>query len=596
MPVLRSVPDSTQPPSAPGAPGTSAAGRRPVRRRFWLLLALTLAACLVLSPAPWRLLLGMALRWEVERHGGKLTIGRMEGGPFDTFQLYDVRCRQAGEVPPGAVGTDFRVARVDLTLDWSFLRRGRNRPWLRQVVLEGLTGRYDLGGGRKGSGALGAEPPASWLSRHASRLVPAGFFVRAGDFAVQRGAYRLHVRRLRLTGERGTPGFLLAREVEIGGPGFQNTFLNRHGKTLWQSNRLTVTDLELTPGVELASVMVDGAHLDRRRLDWDGTLTVLGGEVRAQGAVNLSRARLGLDVAGTLRALPVQSLARLLGLMGAAGGSIEQGNFSFHGDPEDWASADLWLAVQARDFLWKRRHWESLELQTVVLHRRAQVNRLELRQGRNQLSAHGDFAFPANDANGRPAWTNHWWEAGFSCQVDAKLEDLQSFAVLAGPHFPALVGRTSVNGTLEARPGGTGIDGYLNVEGSQWVIRGAPLDYLRTTLLFKDGLMQVADLQATHGGDYLSGRWTARLTGAADYRGELKVVIKDRALYTPALDGVVDLGRAGLASEDPHAPIQVDGTFQGPGQQGEIVFQPKANSTEPVRLPAPAVGEWWRDD
>lgn len=573
---------------------------RRTRRRFWGLLVVVGMVSLALYPPPWQALLRAMLVRELARHGSDLTIGRIEGGPFDTFRLYDVRCRQHGLSPDAGVpGADLRIARVELTPDWSLSRRHRNRSsWLQQVVLEGMAGSYDLS---SLTGEANQTPAAgggrSWFGKNLYRFVPANFFVQGDDFLLRRGRYHLRARDLRVVGNQGVAGRLLARELEIGGPGFQNTFLNRQGTTVWQGNRLTITGLDLAPGVRVASLAFDGTHLGRRHVDWEASLAVLGGEVRAQGGINVSRDRkLGLEVSGTLRQLPVQTLARLVGLVGTAGGLVEQGSFSFRGNPEEWGNAEMWLSAQATDFRWGRRRWQNLELQTVVLHRRVQVNRLELRQSHNQLSLKGEFPLPPASVAEQPAFTGRWWEAGFTCTVDARLNDLHALGMLVGPRFPALAGRMSVNGALEALPGRPGIEGYLNVEGSQLAVRGAPLDYLRSTLVFRGEELQVADLQATHGGDYLTGKWTTRLAGASQYAGDLRVAVKDRAVYAPALDGVLDLGKVGLASDDPNAPIRLDGTFHGPGPQGEAVFQTAEATAEPLRVPVPSVGDWWRDD
>ena len=92
----------------------------------------------------------------------------------------------------------------------------------------------------------------------------------------------------------------------------------------------------------------------------------------------------------------------------------------------------------------------------------------------------------------------------------------------------------SVNGRLGARAGTQGFDGYLNVEGSGLTIRGAPLDYLRSTLLFRGELLDVADLQATHGGDYLAGRGSVHIAGAPDFQALGRVSIDNLGVYAPA--------------------------------------------------------------
>ena len=144
-----------------------------------------------------------------------------------------------------------------------------------------------------------------------------------------------------------------------------------------------------------------------------------------------------------------------------------------------------------------------------------------------------------------------------SCQVDARLEDLRALADLGGPGAPELAGRMSVNGALSAPPGPQQeIDGYLNVEGSRLLLRGAPLDYLRSTLVFKDGGLRVADLQATHGGDYFTGTGSMRLDGPPHYEGELRVQAGQLAVYTPGAGGFAAMRRTG-AHRGPACPVAV---------------------------------------
>ena len=490
----------------------------------------------------------------------------MEGGPFDTTRLQGVRYRRQDEPPTDRTsGTDILIARVDLTLAWTVPWLQRPAPsWVREVVLEGVRGRWDLhqlgrpavhpstldpGTANQGLGpaiipgdafarALGAVFPS--LRRFSARLWPETFLLRAEDLRLERGRYLLHTAGLWLSGSRDGDGQFLAREVAIAGPGFENTFVRPRGQTYWKGSRLTVSQLALGPDVNLASATLDGSRLNHHRLDWECKLTAGGGEVRGQGEVDFSRERLALEVAAGLRDMAVRPLARLLGIAGPVDGLIDQGNFTFRGDPENWPAAQMWLAAHARDFRWGKRRWEDLDLQAVVVNRRVQVHRLELRQSANRVSLSGECPLPPDPADPRSAGDafRQWREGGFSCQVDARLEDLRALAELGGPQAPELAGRMSVNGALGARPGvRQGIDGYLNVEGTGLLLRGAALDFLRSTLVLRDGGLRVADFQATRGDDYFTGTGSMRLDDPPCYEGELRARVGRLAAYTPALAG-----------------------------------------------------------
>ena len=564
--VTFSAPASALSPAA--APAARTLRRqRLVRKRFWFLLAAAVLVCLPLHPPVWHAALRTWLGWQARRHGCELTIAALDGGLFDTTRLHGVHCRQRGPLPAdGSTGTDLFIADADLTLAWTMPWFQRPAPsWVHEIVLQGVRGRWDLHPPRRASVArplagpgteegglrpaaiqgdvfirtLGAVFPSF---RHLSaKLWPETFLLRADDLRLERGRYLLHTTGLWLSGQRDNDGRFLAREVTIAGPGFENTLVRPHGQTDWKESRLTLSQLALSPDVSLVSATLDGSRLNRHRLDWECKLTALGGEARGQGTVDFSRERLGVDVAASLRGAAVRPLARLLGIAGPADGLIDQGNFTFRGDPENPSAAQMWLAAHSTDFRWGKRRWEDLELQAVVVNRRVQVHRLELRQSANRLSLSGECPLPPDPAEacrGADA-LRQWREGGFSCQIDARLEDLRALADLYGPQAPELAGRMSVNGTLSAQSGAQQpIDGYLNVEGSRLSLRGAPLDYLRSTLVFKDGGLRVADLQATHDRDYFTGTGSMRLDGPPRCEGELRAAVHTLAEYTPALAGL----------------------------------------------------------
>ena len=557
--VTSSAPAATRLPAAALA-ARSGRTRRLARKRFWLLLAATLLVCLPFHPPAWHAALRTWLVWQARRHGGDLTIAAMDGGLFDTTHLHGVRYRQRTDpAADSAAGTDLLIDRADLTLAWTVPWLQRPAPsWVREVALEGVRGRWDLRSwGRAPTRASGADSGLAMIPgdlfaracgavlpsfrRLSARLWPETFLLRAEDLRLEHGRYLLRATGLWLSGSRDDAGRFMARAVAVAGPGLANTFDRPHGETRWQGSRLTVSQLALGPDVNLASATLDGSRLPRQRLDWEGKLAAFGGEVRGQGAVDFSRERLTLEVAASLRGVTVRPLTRLLGVAGPADGLIDQGSFTFRGDPENWPAAQMWLAAHATDFRWGKRRWEDLDLQAVVVNRRVQVHRLELRQRANRLSLSGECPLPPDPADPRHAGDalRPWREGGFSCQVDARLEDLRALADLGGPQAPELAGRMSVNGVLSARPGAPqGVDGYLNVEGSRLRLRGASLDYLRSTLVFRDGGVRVADLQATHGDDYFTGTGSMRLDGPPRYEGELRARVARLAVYAPALAGV----------------------------------------------------------
>jgi hypothetical protein len=545
---------TSPPPTAALAPVVPAA-RKPRRThwRWWFLLVLAGTASLLLSPAPWHAVLRSFLTWRAAAQGWDLRIGGMEGGLFDSTELYHIRCVQK----PGAAvsGTDFRIERGEIVFAWHRpFSRESTGSWVRRITVEGLSGTADLTRAPAAKVPAAGErlwPPAGWrqaaealirrtmartsqaLARQIGRLDPAllprNLEASGKSFTLRRGRYHLRSENWRLTAAQVEIGHVAAQRLEVAGPDFDSTLRNINGWTYWKDSSLTFGDIDLGRGVHLASATLNGAHLRRQQLDWEGDLRALGGRARGQGAVNFSKPRLSLEIAGSLEKMAVGPLARLLGVRGQTAGEVQQANFTFRGDPENLTAAQMWLAADATDFRWGARRWESLELQGVVINGRAQVHRLELRQSGNQLSFTGECALPIPGES-----ATAWWQAGGSCNVDARIDDLHALAELAGGQLPDLRGKMSVNGTLSAHPGAPGIDGYLNVEGSALTIRGAPLDSLRATLLFKGNELNVPDLEATRGGDYFRALGSVQISGPARYQAELHAAIKDLTVYAPA--------------------------------------------------------------
>lgn len=594
--IFRAFPPVTDPGAAP--PPTPK--RRPrTRRRFWLLLLVTLLAAALLHPPAWHGALRAFIAFQASQRGWSVQLGPIDGGLFDATVVHDVRCRKVFPAPAAgeeAGGVDLRIARAEAVLDWRWpFGQDAARGFLERVTLDGVSGTMDFTSadatGPAASRARGPAPrPAGLTPGFVLKwwplvtAAPANFELVRVNCRVRRGGVWLRVEGARLTAYRDSPGQCLARQVGLAGPGFENTLADRSASTAWRDGQLTLAHLNLGRGLDLVRATIDGGRLRKRQLDWDSELHALGGSVRSQGTVRFAHGRIGLDIAGSFQQVAVRPLARLLGVEGATDGTIDQGQFSFRGNPERWTEATISLAGQTTDFRWQKRRWESLDLAAIVLHQRVTVRKLELRQSRNQLSVSGECPLPSSGPDGR------WKLDGFTCQLDAKLDDLQSLAQLFAPGWlPPITGRMSVNGSLTARPQGDALDGYLNVEGSALSVAGAPLDYVRSTLLFQGEELQIADVQATRATDYLSGKGSVRVFGAPRYQGELHAAVADLAVYHPAYAGALSSeplgGMLRLNWTGDGAPGAHSGTFRGSVADFSAKSGP-AHFSRPVTLEA----------
>ena len=532
------------------------------RRRLWqwagVVLAVVLLSPGVLAfPPVWHGAVRTALAWQASRHRYELTVGQVHGGLFGSTRLDDLRLRAAG-------GTDLTATRATFRFFAGASLLHRPTAWLGEVRLEGVRGSLDLASGA----AVAGEPPARrHFSGPGTDWLPANFSLQADEFCLRRGRDTARLLGLSVTGGRGEPGAFEVREVRAEGPGFVWTLPGAHGRTFWKDGFLTFSSVSARDPGTAANGTLDLTRLERGRLKWECSLRMADGEVRGQGAVDFSRADAPLEVAATMRRTALAPFARLLGVRGTVDGEVEQASFTFRGDPDALPAAQMSLSGRATGFRWEDRRWQSLEMQAVVLNRRVQLNRFDLRQDGNRLALSGEYPLPPVDGSAL-RWTGEgsWWQAaGFAGNVDARLEDLGALARLIGPGAPELAGRMSVNGRLSAAAGSAEVAGYLNVEGTRLDVLGAPLDYLRSTLVFRRGAVEVADLQATQGADYFTARGVVGLSGEnAARHGELRAEVRDASVYLPALAGWPALaGRI--------APVRgLDAVLRV--QNGELIF------------------------
>ncbi|MBV9659475.1 MAG: translocation/assembly module TamB domain-containing protein [Verrucomicrobia bacterium] len=583
-----------KPPASLEKPARRPAPRRPI---FWTLLLLILfgAGTLVFYPPAWHVAVRAWLGGQAAARGLRLEIDSIEGSLLAATVLHGVRVTEDGAAPASSKQptTDLRINRAELVFTAPLSRLGRGPAnaappsWLGQLVLEGVHGNLalDLVRGRPHDAA---PAHAGWLAQWNQRLQArlARFFAPLGPRLIPMNIeiviptdddLQLHLRRssLRLRGLRFTahrdrePGVLLVREVEARGPGgLDSVYHDWHAATRWNGTRLSLNGLALAPGIELTSLTLDGAQLHRRRLDGDFALRALGGTLRAQAKVNLPRdiAPWQLELAGSVEAIAVRPLVELLHLAGPTGGSVRAGVFSFSGDPANLSGAAASLRFEATDFQWGARRWQRLLLAATVLNHRVTMHELDLVQRSNRLVFNGEGPLPpsvaavtlpppAPAADGKtptaaatatttttPASLVPAWLDNFSCNLDARIDDLEEFAYLLPPGLPELRGRTVAQGTLTGR--GRTLDGYLRVNAGPLRVRGAPLDQLRATLLFRGDELQITSLEAARAADTFQGKGNFQLSGSRRYAAEGHASVRDLVPYGPALTGLGVVGPA----------------------------------------------------
>ena len=505
---------------------------------------MAVAISTLLHPAPVRWWVGRSIERAAAHRGLVVEYGDVDGTIFDVISIRDVRLRDAVK---RSGGTDLLVARVEFSPSLSIPFFQRRDSWIESVVLDGVRGQYAfrapaLTPDGEEATATPRDPAAAAPPPPLTKWLPARFLIQRTDFKLLRENLFFRVAGLRIVGEAAAPGFCSARETEFSAASHSVTLPAWHGTSTWQRPKLALYGIALGNGVNLVSATLDLSRLPLGQLESEVTLDALGGTLRGQVSADFAAARNFFDVAGSLQRVAVEPVARLLGGGGPFAGSFDQGQFSFRGDPADPLSASSSLRVEAREFQWKERRFESLVAGATLVNRRVQVQQFELRQSKNLLRLSGESALPqwSNPpiVTGLVGQAMAFLQAGFTCNIDARLEDLKALGQLADPGYADLGGRMSVNGRVDGRA--EGLDGYLNIEGSLLQFREMPLDSLKATVLLKGEEVQLTDLQATSAkSDYFTGKGTWQPVGSGRYSAELKAQIADLSRYSPAYVGAL---------------------------------------------------------
>ena len=121
----------------------------------------------------------------------------------------------------------------------------------------------------------------------------------------------------------------------------------------------------------------------------------------------------GLEINGSFAQISVASLAEFLENRETAGGTVQEGKFTFRGSPYDLTRATLSTRFEATDFSWGKRRWNSLVVGATMVDRRIQIPEFKLVQAHNELNAKGESTLPNPGVR--------WWQSDFSFDIAARI-------------------------------------------------------------------------------------------------------------------------------------------------------------------------------
>ncbi len=531
------------------------AGRKPRFAKLRLTLLLLLLALVSLGePRVFQFVVRHGVEFEAWRHGGRASVRSVEGSLFETVALLD----SVWEFENGT-GAILRadVKRATAALDWTALWKRTPGRFFQRLTLHGVSGKIEL---RRGS--RDGEKQRRWQSLDLGWLrgkwlrPPAAVEAWEVDFVVASGGEFVRLEQAHIFVNEMEKGIIKMERLVVQQAWLKRTFPNVRGTTALQDGKLVIARLLLEPGVEVTSFTTNLAKLARGELDQVIQVDAFGGEIRADAGMQTDVKPRRFAVMGNFSRIDVGRLASFLSLSEAAGGTIKEGSFSFSGSPHDVQRSTTWLHLDATNFQWESRQWDSLVLGVTLIDRRLQVHECVLHQGHNALTLDGEMALPES--------AREWWRGDFNANVSAKIENMTELSALLLPEFRYAAGRGTIEGAVRGQ--GEKFHGHLVIEGNRLRWRDAPIEQLNATLRIDGNELQVAHFNIFNGDDYVRGSGVVNILGPTQYWGTLRASVADLDDYAAILQKpIVPEPIAGGAL------IDWDGEGSAKGHSGKFV-------------------------
>ena len=495
--------------------------------RFWKLrLAFLLASLALISlgePRVFQFLIRHGVALEAWRNGGRAQVRSVEGSLFEPVVL--LHSTWAFHNATGAV-TRLDVERVTAEMAWEMILKGMPSRVFQRLTLDGVSGKIDLPRGERKAEKRRWLPPVDWGWLRGKWLpTPAVVEARDVDVMLAAGGEFVRLENALFRVSEREPGIIKAGRLVVQQAWLRRSFPNVRGTTALQDGDLLISRLALEPGVEVSSFSTDLKKLGRGELEQVFQVDAFGGKIRAEAGMKEGEQPRRFSVSGMFSKIDIGRLAAFLSLSEAAGGTIKEGNFSFNGSPHDLEHSTTWLHLDATNFQWESRQWDSLVLGLMLIDRRLQVHECALLQGHNALTLDGEMTLPEP---GR-----EWWQGDFNANISAKIENMTELSALLLPEFTYAAGRGTIEGAVRGH--GEKFQGHLVIEGSKLRWRDAPIEQLNAALRINGNELQVAHLNVFNGDDYVRGNGVVNILGPTQYWGTLRASVADLDTYAAIL-------------------------------------------------------------
>ncbi len=334
-------------------------------------------------------------------------------------------------------------------------------------------------------------------------------------------------------------------------PPWNRMFNNLEGTTAIKGRGLYVGGLKFTPDLVLERGAIDFTQPDKQKITSDLLFSAFGGQWRTDIDLERRKSPLEIDLAASFWNLSVRKLGEFVGNRDLAEGTIHEGRVTFQGDPAEPARAKSTLRLNATDFRWHQRQWNSLVASALLVNHRIEIPQFDLVQDKNQIQLKGNADLPAK-----------WFQipAEFQFQVLAQIDDLDSAALLLLPGQQLVGGEAFFAGEIRNQQGQ--FSGNLKMRGGPLQVSGVSIDRFRGDLDLQGSEVRATALEFARHDDKAAGWATLDLAEPRRYSAEFEITARDIADYRAILPkavaeraaaGGVNLWWSGDGSEHAHS-------------------------------------------
>ena len=295
--------------------------------------------------------------------------------------------------------------------------------------------------------------------------------------------------------------------------------------TSWRDGVAFFSDIALAESVVLRTLVASVADPAGTSLSLD--LSVGSGDVRGDVSLTTRAGLLEIDLALSAAELPLESVAKLIGLSEPFGGVVREGRVTWRGTPGRWADSEIALRLEVEGLTRRGERWDSLVMGANFIGRRLYLSNFQLAAAENRVTANGEIAVPRGEAG--------WLDSSFLLNVSADVREVRKLAVFAGDWWRDVEGRLSLHGSVSGVKGR--MDGYANGEASGLTLRGLPPASLKFSSVLDDRELEVRSAELWSGADRVSAKGTVGVEEPHRYSGEITGTMADVSRFTGRLGG-----------------------------------------------------------